>query len=105
MFSAFSADLKWRIVTLGSLIHSPPLLGWNTKGLVGADQHLGFVSLEDQDSLRFQYTETLGKVLGDILPPFTGEHSVHCPHPASHVGPGQMRRIEHDQAQSGVPKG
>ena len=35
MFSAFSADLNWRIVTLGSLIHSPPLLGWNTKGLSG----------------------------------------------------------------------
>ena len=35
MFSALSADLKWRIVTLGSLTHSPTLLGWNTKGLTG----------------------------------------------------------------------
>ncbi|MFJ4445599.1 hypothetical protein ACIPZ8_26385 [Pseudomonas sp. NPDC089422] len=33
MFSALSADLKWRIVPLGSLIHSLPLLGWYTKGL------------------------------------------------------------------------
>ncbi|PAV66087.1 hypothetical protein WR25_08776 [Diploscapter pachys] len=30
-----SADLNRRIVTLGSLIHSPPLLGWNINGHKG----------------------------------------------------------------------
>ncbi|MEC4022693.1 hypothetical protein ACF8GB_08230 [Pseudomonas sp. xss_4] len=32
MFSALGADLNWRIVTLVSPIHSPPLFGWNSKG-------------------------------------------------------------------------
>ncbi|MCY1429624.1 hypothetical protein D9M71_455480 [compost metagenome] len=35
MPSALSASLKCLIVTLGSLIHIPPLPGWNTNGLVG----------------------------------------------------------------------
>jgi len=40
-----SADLNGRIVTLGSQLHRPPLLGWTTKGLAGG-QGLARYALE-----------------------------------------------------------
>lgn len=53
-----------------------------------ADQHLGFVPFEDQDSLGLQHAEALGEALADVLPPVAGQQSILGAHPAIDSGPG-----------------
>src|SRR6185312_10629315 len=67
-----------------------------------ASGHLNFRPLEDQNPLRFQYAEALGKAGAQVLAPITAELPVLPSEPALRAGADQVRRIECDEGERSV---